>query len=163
MIGIYTELLHQRYLGRDPKAGDYAGFVRQGVERMEELIHDLLAYSRTIHSDDESVGNADLNESLAGALKSLEARIIETSATVKAHTLQTVRGEASQFALVFQNLLSNSLKYHRKEVAPEIEVSSRREGEEWVISVRENGIGFEPRYERRIFGLFKRLHFQASP
>jgi len=77
---------------------------------------------------------------------------------VKAQTLPTVRGEASQFALVFQNLLSNSLKYHRKEVAPEIEVSSLREGEEWVISVRDNGIGFEPRYERRIFGLFKRLH-----
>jgi PAS domain S-box-containing protein len=163
MIGIYTELLHRRYLGGDRQAGEYAGFVRQGVERIEELIHDLLTYSRTIHGDDDAWGTADLNESLLEALKSLEVGIGETHATVQSETLPTVRGEVSQFALVFQNLLSNSLKYHRQGLAPEIAVSSSREGEKWIVSVRDNGIGFEPQYEQRIFGLFKRLHKDEFP
>jgi len=158
MIGIYSELLHRRYLGEDPKAAEFVGLVRQGVDRMEELIRDLLAYSRTIHADHTPPGKADLNESLAEAVKSLKAKINETNALIKSATLPIVCGETSQFMLVFQNLLSNSLKYHRSGFAPEIEISSRREGNDWIVSLRDNGIGFEPKYERRIFGLFKRLH-----
>ncbi len=163
MIGIYTALLLRRHLGNDHKAGEYANFVRAWVARMEELIHDLLTYSETIRDNDAACGSADLNESLVGAVKSLDATMGKTHATVKSETLPNVRGDASELMIVFQNLLSNSLKYHRKGFAPEIEVSSRRQGEEWIISVRDNGIGFDPRYERRIFGLFKRLHKDEFP
>ena len=158
MIGIYSELLQQRYIGDDPKAVEFVQLVRQGVGRMEELIRDLLAYSRTVHADRAATGKADLNVSLAEALTSLADRVNETNALIKSDTLPTVHGETAQFALVFQNLLSNSLKYRRLGFAPEIEISSRREGSDWIVSLRDNGIGFEPKYERRIFGLFKRLH-----
>ena len=158
MIGIYTELLHRRYLGDDAKAAEFVRLVRQGVARMERLIRDLLAYSRTIHAEIGTLENADLNEALAGALQSLEGQMRETNAVVKAEPLPTVRGETGQFQIVFQNLLSNSLKYRRAGLMPEIEVSASRKGGDWIIGVRDNGIGFEPKFARQIFGLFKRLH-----
>jgi PAS domain S-box-containing protein len=158
MVGIYTQILLSRYMKDDPIAQECAGFVRKGVDRMEQLIHDLLTYSRIIHTESTSWGDADLNESLAQALKAMEIRIQETNARVTATPLPTVRGEASQLVHVFQNLLSNSLKYRHMEVTPEVHISAERNGENWVISVRDNGIGFEPRYSQRIFGLFKRLY-----
>jgi light-regulated signal transduction histidine kinase (bacteriophytochrome) len=124
----------------------------------------VLTYSKTIHTDADAAGaNADLNESLERALASMQTKISETQAAVKAEILPTVKGEPSQFMLVFQNLLSNSVKYHRKGLAPEIEIFCRRQGLEWIISLRDNGIGFDPRYERRILGLFKRLHKDEFP
>ena len=69
-----------------------------------------------------------------------------------------VRGDASQFTHVFQNVLSNALKYRNKDVPPEILVSAEQDGDSWIISIEDNGIGFEPKYAERIFGLFKRLH-----
>jgi light-regulated signal transduction histidine kinase (bacteriophytochrome) len=158
MVAIYTQLLLSRHLSGDSAAQEYGGFVRQGVARMEQLIRDLLAYSRIVHTENDSAGSADLNESLAEALKTLEPRISETNARVIAADLPLVRGETSQYAHVFQNLLSNSLKYCGADVTPEIHMSARREGVSWIISVEDNGIGFEPRYAQRIFGLFKRLH-----
>jgi light-regulated signal transduction histidine kinase (bacteriophytochrome) len=104
MIGIYSELLQQRYIGDDPKAVEFVQLVRQGVGRMEELIRDLLAYSRTVHADRAATGKADLNVSLAEALTSLADRVNETNALIKSDTLPTVHGETAQFALVFQNL-----------------------------------------------------------
>jgi PAS domain S-box-containing protein len=158
MVAIYSEMLLSRYVANDPKAREYAAFVHQGVERMEQLIHDLLAYSRIVHTESDKSGSADLNESLAEALRTLDSRIVETQAIVAAAPLPLVRGEASQFTHVFQNLLSNSLKYRRPHLPPEIRISAAQEGDRWVISVADNGIGFEPQYAQRIFGLFKRLH-----
>jgi len=158
MVGIYSEMLLRRFLGDDPDAREYAGFVRHGVERMERLIQDLLTYSRTIHSEDASTGGADLNRSLADALKTMDSRITESKAKVTAAPLPLVVGDPSQLAQVFQNILSNALKYRRVQIAPEIDISARRQGAEWIISVRDNGIGFEPQYSEKIFGLFKRLY-----
>lgn len=158
MVAIYTQMLLSRHLTDEPKAREYAAFVQEGVQRMEQLIHDLLAYSRIVHTERDQWGAADLNESLAEALRTMEARIAETNATVQAAPLPLVTGETSQFTHVFQNLLSNSLKYRRPDVVPEIRISAAREGDNWIISVDDNGIGFEPQYAQRIFGLFKRLH-----
>lgn len=158
MVAIYTQLLLNRHLTDNPSAEEYAAFVRQGVDRMQQLIQDLLAYSRIIHAEHTPSGSADLNESLREALRTMDARIGETNAKVIVEPLPSVRGETSQFVHVFQNLLSNSLKYRRAGLNPEIQISAKQEGESWVISVADNGIGFEPRYEQRIFGLFKRLH-----
>jgi light-regulated signal transduction histidine kinase (bacteriophytochrome) len=158
MVGIYTEMLLNRFAPDDANARVYAGFVRQGVDRMDQLIQDLLAYSRVVHSDDISTGSANLNEAWAEAVKTMESRIGEASATLNVAPLPVVRGETSQWAHVFQNLLSNSLKYRHADVPPKIDVSARRDGANWVISFQDNGIGFEPQYAQRIFGLFKRLH-----
>jgi light-regulated signal transduction histidine kinase (bacteriophytochrome) len=106
---------------------------------------------------------ADLNESLSLALKMTEGRISEVGAELIVGHLPIVRGESSQLAHVFQNLLSNSLKYRREDVAPKIVISAKRSGQEWIVAVEDNGIGFEPEYSQRIFGLFKRLHKDEFP
>jgi light-regulated signal transduction histidine kinase (bacteriophytochrome) len=95
---------------------------------------------------------------MAQALKTMEGRISEAKAKLTVEPLPVVYGDTSQFAQLFHNLLSNSLKYVRRDVPPEIEVSAQREDANWVISFRDNGIGFEPRFAQQIFGLFKRLH-----
>ena len=77
--------------------------------------------------------------------------------------LPCTRGETSQIAHVFQNVLSNALKYRKIDVPPEVRISAAREGEQWVISIRDNGIGFDQQYAKRIFGLFKRLHKEEYP
>jgi light-regulated signal transduction histidine kinase (bacteriophytochrome) len=130
---------------------------------MQELINDVLSYSRTVYEDRRPAGMADLGESLSRALETLSSRITDAGATVTAGDLPTVAGDTVQLALVFQNLLSNSLKYHRANVAPEIHVSGEAKGDEWIIRVRDNGIGFKQEYAQRIFGLFKRLHKDEYP
>jgi PAS domain S-box-containing protein len=163
MVGIYTELLLKRYIPADPAAQEYAGFVRQGVDRMAELIKDLLIYSKVVHGDDTAWGTADLSVSLSEALNMMENSIRESGAELTIATLPAVRGESSQLARVFQNLLSNSLKYRRMDLAPKIAISAERKGQDWVVAVRDNGIGFDPQYAQKIFGLFKRLHKDEFP
>ena len=74
-----------------------------------------------------------------------------------------MRGEASQLALVFQNLLTNAMKYCPEGVHPAIDISARAYGSHWIVSVRDNGIGFDQKYAAQIFGLFKRLHKDKYP
>jgi light-regulated signal transduction histidine kinase (bacteriophytochrome) len=163
MVAIYTQLLLTRYLPDNDTAEQYAGFVRQGVDRMQRLIQDLLTYSRIIHADPSPVSVADLNESLNMALSTMQTSIEETKAKVIASPLPEVGGETSQFVNVFENLIGNSLKYRNKDLLPEIRITASRQAENWIISVADNGIGFEPQYAERIFGLFKRLHKDEFP
>ncbi len=162
MVAIYTQLLLSGHMTDDPLANEYAGFVRQGVDRMEQLIRDLLTYSRIIHAEAGPV-SADLNESLAAALASLQGRVEETGAAITAERLPVVQGEASQLVHVFQNLLSNSLKYCEPGVAPHIHIGAKKTGNQWVVSIDDNGIGFQPQYAQKIFGLFKRRHKDEFP
>jgi light-regulated signal transduction histidine kinase (bacteriophytochrome) len=130
---------------------------------MEALIDDLLTFSRTIRTEESPPGNADLGIAFNEALTMLKNTVDETGAVITALPLPTVRGDASQYTHVFLNLLSNALKYHRLNVTPRIDIGAIRQSEEWVISVRDNGIGFEQQYAQRIFGLFKRLHKEQYP
>jgi light-regulated signal transduction histidine kinase (bacteriophytochrome) len=93
----------------------------------------------------------------------LKTRIQENGATIRIGFLPTVRGDEAQLAHVFQNLLSNALKYRNSGAAPDIRISSQMGDRRWIISVADNGIGFEPQYKERIFGLFKRLHKDDYP
>src|SRR3954447_5706826 len=120
---------------------------------MEALIRDLLTFSRAAHSKELPAGAADLAASLGDALSVLKEDIEESAAVITSEPLPSVRGDTSQMAHVFQNLLSNALKYRRDEAPPEICISAELQGAHWIISVRDNGIGFEPRYADRIFGL----------
>jgi len=108
-------------------------------------------------------GTANLGEALVEARAVLENRIREAGATIAAPELPSVRGDTAQLALVFQNLISNAIKYRKPDVAPEIQIHAEQNGSEWVISVRDNGIGFLPKYSELIFGLFKRLHAGEYP
>ena len=130
---------------------------------METLIKDLLTYSRTVKQEEMPMGTADVSAALNEAEAVLHAHIEENSAVVTAGPLPTVRGDTKQLAHVFQNLLSNALKYRSQERVPEIQIEAERHGEQWVIAVRDNGIGFEQQHAERIFGLFKRLHKDEYP
>jgi light-regulated signal transduction histidine kinase (bacteriophytochrome) len=143
----------------DPKLQEYASYVRTGVKRMEVLIHDLLTYSRLTHAEDDfTPRRANLEAVLCQALNTVEARVRENHAEVTSDPLPSVVGDEGHLAHVFQNLLSNALKYRKREVAPRIHVGVEKRDSQWVISVRDNGIGFDQDQAERIFGLFKRLH-----
>jgi PAS domain S-box-containing protein len=164
MINIYTQLLLKKHVPADKtEARQFAEFIRTGVHRMEELIHDLLSYSQTIHSDVLPVETADLAAALRRALSALNPQIGESGASITHSDLPTLTGDEVQLAHVFQNLLSNSLKYRKESEAPVIHISATPADREWIIAVEDNGIGFEPQYARTIFGLFKRLHKEAYP
>ena len=163
MVNIYTQLLLKNFIGDKPEAQQFAGLVRQGVARMELLIRDLLTYSRSVQKEELPIGTANLSDSLTEALSVLKNRIEENTAVITSDPLPVVRGETSQMAHVFQNILSNALKYRKKDVSPEVHISARLNGDKWVVAVTDNGIGFEPQYAERIFGLFKRLHKDEYP
>ena len=164
MVNAYTQLFLKRF-GHlaDPQAVEFAGFINEGVQRMETLIQNVLSYSRAIHAQGEERKTANLEKSFAQAVSVLDESIRETSATITRDELPTLPGDEEQLAQVFQNLLSNALKYKNPFEPVRVQVSAHRNGTGWIVSVRDNGIGFEPQYAERIFGLFKRLHREDYP
>ena len=165
MVNIFTELLLKRGIAPDDEdAAQYAEFVHKGVHRMEELIKDLLQYARIVHPEQDRACAADLNASLEAAVAVLGIRMEETGAKlVVPERLPAVWGDEKQLGLVFQNLLSNALKYRRPDAAPRIEITAKPQDGGWLVSVKDNGIGFSPEHRSLIFGLFKRLHKDAYP
>jgi signal transduction histidine kinase len=158
-VNIFSELLLKRVgLQDDAEASQFAAFIREGVARMELLIRDLLDYARVVHREQELAVPSDLNRSLEEATAALRGLIRETGATITHGTLPVVMGDAQQLGQVLLNLLSNALKYRRDNVPPEVRIDARRSDGNWLLSVTDNGIGFDPQYAQRIFGLFKRLH-----
>jgi light-regulated signal transduction histidine kinase (bacteriophytochrome) len=135
-----------RYASRASEAGD----------RMSQLIHDLLTYSRIVPEED-GFRTVDTEEPLAGALANLTAVIEESSAIVTRDPLPHVFGSPSLLTQLFQNLIGNALKY-RSAAPPKVHVSAREAGGGWEFSVRDNGIGIDPRFQDRIFRIFQRLH-----
>ena len=164
-VAIFTPLLLKAAGGEPTKedAETYGARITGAVSRMQTLIKELLTYSRAVHEEAKFEKRADLNLALKDAERVQEEAINATAARIRCETLPTVRGEESQFSLVFQNLLSNALKYRDPERAPEIDISVRGDAEGFVVAVRDNGIGFHPDYAERIFGLFKRLFKDEYP
>ena len=157
MVSSYVTLLARDYQGRlDEKADKYIHYAVDGAERMHLLIDGLLEYSRIANGDAQFVA-MDSGSVLEDALQSLTTSIAETAAEVSAGPLPRVYGNPRQLERVFQNLISNALKY-RTERTPRIEVSAAQEDARWRFSVRDNGLGIEPRHAERIFLIFQRLH-----
>jgi signal transduction histidine kinase len=160
-VASFCQLLQRRYAGRlDAKADEYIEHAVDGAKRMQALINDLLAFSRVGRTAQrrEPVSCAVL---LAQAWANLAADVRRTHATIEVGELPVVLGEASLLTAVFQNLLGNALKF-RADEPPRVSVSARRDGESWLFSFRDNGIGIEPEYAERIFVIFQRLHDKAS-
>ena len=163
-VNIYTELLLRRHIAADNEdARLFAEFIRSGVSRMRQLIHDLLSYSRTVHSEVMTAKRADLRRAFGDAVAVVDGRVAQMGGMIECGDLPTVMGDETQLGQVFQNLLANSLKYAHPERPPCIRISASATGDEWVIAVRDNGIGFDPKYNEHIFGLFKRLHKDEYP
>jgi signal transduction histidine kinase len=160
-IGIYTELLADHLQEHfDEPSRMYAKYVRSGVNRMQTLIQDLLQFSRVIRENDQSALTANLEEVLGRVLDEMRPGIEAEGATVTHDPLPRVRGDGSLLQQVFRNLISNALKYRKAEEAPCVHVSAQKAGGSWIMAVRDNGIGFDPKFAERIFVLFQRLHGQ---
>jgi PAS domain S-box-containing protein len=158
MVSSYTQLLAKRYSDQlDQDAHDFIAYIVDGAGRMQRMIHDLLTYSR-VATRAHPYEPVDLNQALGEAQGNLRAAIDESAAQVSSGDLPTVDGDRTQLVQVLQNLLANAIKFRKKDEPPRVNVSARRDGAEWIISVKDNGIGIEPQQFRRLFVLFQRLH-----
>jgi light-regulated signal transduction histidine kinase (bacteriophytochrome) len=157
MIHNYLQLLRQRYREKlDASGNEFVGFALDGAKRMHELIQDLLTYSR-VGTQGRDFATVDCNEALARALANLSLAIEETSARVRHDPLPVVNGDLVQLTQLFQNLIGNAIKF-RGEQPPEIQLSAIVKGDEWELTIADNGIGIAPEDFQRIFVVFQRLH-----
>jgi signal transduction histidine kinase len=130
------------------------------LQRLQALMSDMLAYAQVGGAGKRT--DVSLREPLEMALSNLQKDIEETGAQVSFGVLPTVRTDRSQVTLVFQNLISNAIKF-RSGQAPRLQIGSKKEKREWVVSVADNGQGFDSRYAEQIFLPFKRLHGSDTP
>ena len=158
MVASYTQLLAKRYTGRlDSEADEFIAYAVDGSNRMQALIHDLLAYSRA-GANGKAYQEISSEKALLEALSNLRVSIQESGAVVTHDSLPAITTDDAQLVQVFQNLVGNAIKYRRAEV-PRVHVSAAKNaGQEWNFSVQDNGLGIDPQYFDRIFVLFQRLH-----
>jgi signal transduction histidine kinase len=158
MVAGYMQLMARRYKGRlDEDADQFIGYAVGGAMRMQQLINDLLAYSR-VGTRGKPFEPTACGQVVGQILANLQVAIQETGAVVTHDGLPTVEGDPVQLAQLFQNLLGNAIKFRKPGEPPRIHVRAQRNGAEWVFAVSDNGIGIDPRYQERIFVIFQRLH-----
>jgi PAS domain S-box-containing protein len=158
MVASFTELLAKRYHGQlDADADEFISYAVDGCNRMQALIQDLLAYSRA-GAETRELHEISSEGALRAALDSLAGAVRENAAVVTHDPLPLLTADHSQLSQVFQNLISNAIKYRGSE-PPCVHVSASKNGHRrWTFSVRDNGIGIDPQYFERIFVIFQRLH-----
>ncbi len=158
MVASFTQLLARRYQDKlDQDAKDFIQFAVDGATRMQKLIIDLLTFSR-VGTRGQPFISTDTNIVLNNVLINLQTTIEETNATIIWDPLPVIIADESQMMQLFQNLISNAIKFHRKDINPEIHISAEVKEEEWVFFVRDNGIGIDHQFFDRLFIIFQRLH-----
>jgi signal transduction histidine kinase len=162
MVSSYLGLLGKTCQGKlDAEAEKYIGFAVEGAARMQALIRDLLAYAQ-VSTQAPVLTRTRLSDVVNQARYALLASVRETGAEIATEPLPEVEVDALKMSLVFQNLLSNAIKFRQPGGKPCIQIAARKEDGEWRISVRDRGIGFDPKYAKKIFGAFQRLHGKAE-
>lgn len=160
-ITSYIQLLARRYKGElDSDADEFIQYTVEGAARMQTLIRGLLEYSRVGRRASE-LTEVDCSTVLQNAIANLSVAINESNAVITHDLMPVVMGDALQLGQLFQNLLSNALKF-RGEAAPSIHVGVRKFNDRWEFSFRDNGIGIDPRHAERVFQVFQRLHKQGE-
>ncbi len=160
-ISGYLQLLARRYKGKlDESADEFIAFSVDGASRMQNIINDLLAYSR-VGSRKKSLTTVDCSRVLGITSRNLSMMIEESGALITHDPLPTVTADASQLEHLFMNLVGNAIKY-RGDEPPSIHVSAKTLPEEWLFSVSDNGIGIPPEHSEKIFEIFQRLHDKGS-
>ncbi|MGV3524021.1 MAG: PAS domain-containing sensor histidine kinase [Candidatus Sericytochromatia bacterium] len=145
----------------DPSAADYLKRMLAAAQRMQTLIQDLLSYSR-VTTQGQALVPLRLNDLVEEVKDTLQLALEESRATLVCDTLPEIAGDASQIRQLFQNLLSNALKFVAPGKTPVIEIRSRQEAQSVVIEVQDQGIGFDPQYRDKIFQIFQRLHGRSE-
>ena len=158
-IKSFSQLLALKYRAKlDERGDEFLRWIVDASSRMETMLRDLLEFAKVAGGEAECNQQVALEDALATALESLRGAIQETQAVVTHDPLPTLAGHSSQFIQLFENLIGNSLKYRKPNLTPQIHISTSRTDSDWIISVRDNGIGFKPEYSEKIFGVFQRLH-----
>ncbi|TVP45837.1 MAG: GHKL domain-containing protein [Mongoliibacter sp.] len=158
MVTSFMGQLQNKYKGQlDEKAHQYIHFAVDGAKRMRTIILDLLDFSRAGKSNDEIV-EIDLNKIIEEVHNLQRQMIKETNAKILYQNLPIIKGHKTQMVQIFQNLIGNALKYKKEHVTPIIDINCKEGKKEWIISIRDNGIGIEEEYFEKIFIIFQRLH-----
>ena len=161
MVSAFTQLLADRYGDKlDGDAKEFIGYAVDGAKRMQRLINDLLEFSR-VRPRGEDFRPVALGDVVERVRADLEGAVAEAGAVITADGLPTVRGDAAQLGRLFQNLIGNALKF-RGDEPPRIHIGAARGQGDWVVSVRDNGIGIAPEHRERVFVIFQRLHSQSK-
>ncbi|MCU7494152.1 MAG: PAS domain S-box protein [Ignavibacteria bacterium] len=156
MVSSFTSLLSERYRNQlDSNANEFMDYIVEGAQRMHQLIMDLLTFSR-VTTRGEVFVLTDIKSILEEALHNLQFSIEESHASITYSDLPVIKADPVQMRQLFQNLISNSIKFRSDDI-PVIEITARRQRNEWLFSVRDNGIGIESAYFERIFLIFQRL------
>ncbi|MEW6498465.1 MAG: PAS domain S-box protein [Cyanobacteriota bacterium] len=157
----YAQLLARKYQGNlDAKADKYINYIVEGAARMQQLIEDLLEFSR-VGTRAKQLVPTDCENLLNQVLENLKIAIAESRTRVTHDPLPTVMGDETQLIQLFQNLIGNAIKFRGEEV-PRVYISVEQREKEWLFSIRDNGIGIETEYFDRIFTIFQRLHSKSE-
>ncbi len=158
MLVIYSQLLNRKYKATlDGQAGEYLGYIVEGAKRMELLLSDLLAYMQVVNTGQLPSKPIDSNKALQRVLDTLALSVAEAQARIDCHELPPLGVQEFHLIQLFQNLISNAIKY-RSDRPPHVRISSHPEGSNWKICVTDNGIGIPAEYRDQVFKVFKRLH-----
>ncbi|NEQ13368.1 MAG: GHKL domain-containing protein, partial [Moorea sp. SIO3E2] len=156
-ISSYTQLLAKKYQSNlDAQADKYIHYIVDGATNMQQLIQDLLSFSR-VGTHGKELAATDCEVVLNRVLDNLNVAIIESDAIVTHDSLPVVMGDDIQLSQLLQNLIGNAIKFRSQEL-PRVHISAELKAKEFIFSVRDNGIGIEPEYFERIFTIFQRLH-----
>ena len=157
MVASYSQLLARRYRDKlDSDAEEFIEFIVDGANRMQALINDLLAFSR-VGTRGKPFEPTDVADVVARAISNVQVAIEEAGAQVEVGPMPAVVGDSTQLVQLFQNLISNAIKFHGDD-APRVTITAEPAGEAVTFSLTDNGIGIDPQYADRIFLLFQRLH-----
>ncbi len=161
MVISFTQLLAKKYEDKlDDDAKDYINYAVDGARRMQTLINDLLSYSR-ITTHEESFKIINIENVLEDIILNLQIKIKETSAKITYGEMPSLFADRTQLMQLFQNLIVNALRFRRKE-PPQVHISVQQTSNEWIFSVKDNGIGIDQRFFKKIFIIFQRLHTRAE-
>jgi PAS domain S-box-containing protein len=162
MITSYLELLERRYKGQlDERADKFIAYAVDGATRMQTLINDLLSYSR-VGTSTQDWKSVDCEKIVQNVLSNLHLSIVQSHAVITHDSLPKVNADPSQLTQLFQNLISNAIKFRREAAAPRIHIGVDCTDGKWLFSVQDNGIGMEVQYLERIFIIFQRLHSKTE-
>ncbi|MDX1653139.1 MAG: PAS domain S-box protein [Brumimicrobium sp.] len=163
MITGFLTQLEKKYANQlDEKAHQYIHYAVDGAERMRKIILDLLEYSKLGKIESHKLTTVDLNEVLEEVLDILNDRVQEAGARIEYDHLPSLSGVKLSFVQIFQNLIGNALKYRKEEGNPRITISVESKERNFIFSIKDNGIGIDPRFYERIFVIFQRLHNKDS-
>ncbi len=162
MVSGYLQLIERRYKDKlDADVQEFIGFAVDGATRMSRLVSDLLDYSR-INTRGKQPEPVAMESVLARALENLQAAIRDSDAAITHDPLPTVQGDASQLVQLLQNLVGNAIKFRAADRPVRVYIAAQKKDDEWVFSVKDEGIGIEPQYAQKIFLIFQRLHSRAE-